>query len=68
MILADHLSHDTGFLTHEVRVIWKEKGVWDWYIHTGIFKIDNQKALTVLYRELCPIFCNNSMGKEFEKE
>ena len=37
-------------------------------MHTAIFKINNQQGPTVKHRELCSIFCNNLMGKEFEKE
>ena len=34
-------------------------GVWDWHVHTTIFKIDNQQGPTLLHRECCSIFCNN---------
>ena len=42
-------------------------GVWDWHIHTIIFKIGTNKDLLYSTRELCSIFYNNLNGKEFEK-
>ena len=38
-------------------------GLWDWHMHTAIFKIDNQQRPTVYHREFCSIFCNNLNGK-----
>ena len=34
-------------------------GVWDYHIHTTIYKIDNQQGPTVRHTELCSIFCDN---------
>ena len=46
----------------------KEKlGVWDWHIHTTIFKTDNQQGPTIQHRELCSLFCNNLNGKRIWK-
>ena len=38
-------------------------GVWDWHMHTTIYKIDNQQGPTVQHRELYSILCNNLHGK-----
>ena len=38
-------------------------GVWDEYIHTTIYKIDNQQGPTVYQRERYSIFYNNLYGK-----
>ena len=42
-------------------------GVWDWHVHTAIFKIDNQQGPAVQHRELCSILCNNLNGKRIWK-
>ena len=34
-------------------------GVWDWHIHTTMYKIDNQQGPTVWRRELYSVSCNN---------
>ena len=39
-------------------------GVWDWHVHTAIFKIDNQQRQ---HRELCSLFSNNWNGKRIWK-
>ena len=39
------------------------KPVWDWYIHTAIFKIGNQQRPTVYPKEFCPMWCDNLNGK-----
>ena len=41
-------------------------GVWDWHVHTAIFKIENQQGPTVWYRELCSILCNNLNGQRID--
>ena len=41
-------------------------GVWDWHIHTAIFKTDSQGS-TVQHRELCSVFCNNLNKKRIWK-
>ena len=38
-------------------------GVWDEYIHTTVYKMDNQQGPTVEHEELYSIFCNNLYGK-----
>ena len=38
-------------------------GVWDWYVHTVLFKTANQQGPTVQHRELCSILCNSLNGK-----
>ena len=43
---------------------WLEK---PWYIHTTIFKTDNQQGSTVLHRELCSTLCNDLNGKRIWK-
>ena len=54
-------------------ITWREVcggdrlGVWDWHVHTVIFKIDNQQRPTVYHRELCLIFCNNLNEKIIQK-
>ena len=42
-------------------------GVWDWYIHTAIFKTDNQHGPTAQDRKTCSIFFNNLNGKRIWK-
>ena len=44
-----------------------QTGVWDWHVHTTIFKRDNQQEVTVQHKELCSIFCNNLNGKRIWK-
>ena len=31
--------------------------VWDWHVHTAIFKVDNQQGPTVHHKDLCSICC-----------
>ena len=38
-------------------------GVWDYHIHTTIYKIDNQQGPTVQHKELYSVLCNNLYGK-----
>ena len=38
--------------------------VWDWHVHTAIFKLDNQQGPTVYHRDLCSILCNKLNGKK----
>ena len=38
-------------------------GVWDGYVHTAKFKIENQQGPTVSHRELSSILCNYLFGK-----
>ena len=46
------------------KVVGRDKlGIWNWHIHTTIFKIDKQQGLTIYYRELCSIFYKNLSGK-----
>ena len=33
--------------------------VWDLYVHSAIFKLDNQHEPTVQYMELCSILCGS---------
>ena len=42
-------------------------GVWDWHVHTAVFKTDNQQGPTVQHRDLYSIFCNNRNGKRIWK-
>ena len=50
------------------RVVGRDRlGVWDWHVHTAIFKIDNQQGPTVQHRELCSILSNNLNGKRIYK-
>ena len=37
--------------------------VWDWCVHSAIFKIDKKQRPIVCHREFCPIFCNNLKRK-----
>ena len=39
-------------------------GIWNWHVHTAIFKIDNQKGTMVQHREHCSILCNKLNGKK----
>ena len=39
-------------------------GVWDWHVHTAIFKTDNQQGPAVEHRELCSILCNNHIREK----
>ena len=41
--------------------------VWDWHVHTAIFKLDNQQGPTVYHRDLCSILCNKLNGKKIRK-
>ena len=41
--------------------------VWDWHIHTAMFKTDNQQGTTIKHRELCSVFCNNLNGERIWK-
>ena len=38
-------------------------GVYDWHVHTFIFKLDNQQGPAVWHRELCSVLSNNLNGK-----
>ena len=42
-------------------------GIWNWHVHTAIFKIDNQKGTMVQHREHCSILCNKLNGKRIWK-
>ena len=42
-------------------------GVWDWHVHTAIFKIDNRQGPTVQHRESTQYFVITYKGKESEK-
>ena len=33
--------------------MWIKKPVWDWYVHSAVFKMDNHQGPTVQHRELC---------------
>ena len=37
-------------------------GVWDGYVHTVIFKTNNQQGPTVSHMELCSMFCGSLDG------
>ena len=41
--------------------------VWDWCVHTAIFKTGNQQGLPVQHRELCSIFFNKLNGEKIWK-
>ena len=50
--------------------MWGEgiiKGVWDWHVHTAIFRIDNQQGPTIWYKKLCSILFNSLNGKRIHK-
>ena len=38
-------------------------GVWDGYVHTDIFKVDNQQGPTVEHIELCSVLCGSLDGR-----
>ena len=38
-------------------------GVWDGYVHTAIFKMDDQQEPAVQHRELCPMLCGSLDGR-----
>ena len=38
-------------------------GVWDGYVHTDIFKVDNQQGPTVEHIELCSVLCGSLVGR-----
>ena len=42
----------------------ESEGVWDWHVHTVVFKMNNQQGPTVQHRELCSMLFNNLRGKE----
>ena len=39
-------------------------GVWDGYVHTAIFKMDNQQGLAVQYQEFCSMLYGSLDGRE----
>ena len=39
-------------------------GVWDGYVHTAIFKMDNQQGPTVQHMELYSVLCASLDGRE----
>ena len=41
------------------------QGGWDGHVHSAIFKMDNQKDLTIQHGELCSILCGSLDGREF---
>ena len=38
-------------------------GVWDGYVHTDLFKVDNQQGSTVEHIELCSVLCGSLVGR-----
>ena len=38
-----------------------------WYVHTAIFKIDNQQEYTAHHRKRCSILYNNLNGKRIQE-
>ena len=42
-------------------------GIWNWHVHTAIFKIDNQKGPMVQHREHWSTLCNKLNGKRIWK-
>ena len=44
------------------------KRVWDRYVHTSIFKMDNQQGAIVYHRELCSLLCGSLDGGESGEE
>ena len=55
-------------LDNEFMVIGEKDGgriVWEFgYVHTAIFKMDNQQGPTVEHRELCSKLCGRLDGRE----
>ena len=45
-----------------------KSGAWDEHIHTTTYKMDNQQQLTIYYRELCSILCDNLYEKRILKK
>jgi len=43
-------------------------GLWDWHMPTEVYGMTSQQGPAIQHRELYPIFCDNLMGKEYEKE
>ena len=39
------------------------QGIWDWHVHTAIFKMDKQQGPTIEHRELCLMLCGRLDGK-----
>ena len=37
-------------------------GVWDGYVHTAVFKMENQQGPTVEHREPCSVLCGSLDG------
>ena len=41
--------------------------VWDGYVHTAIFKMDNQQGLAVQYQEFCSMLYGSLDGREVQR-
>ena len=42
----------------------ESQGVWDGYVHSAIYKMDNQQGPTVQHRELYLMLCGSLAGRE----
>ena len=42
-------------------------GVWDWHVHTAVFKRNNGQGPTVLNRKFCSVLCSNLNRKRIWK-
>ena len=67
-----HLQEIPGFTDLENKLMvarreeWEKEIVWDRYVHTSIFKMDNQQGPIVYHRELCcyvVAWMEGSLGK-----
>ena len=38
-------------------------GIWDRYVHTAVFKMDNQQGPSVQHWELCSVSCGSLDGR-----
>ena len=74
-LYAESLKRDTNELNYRINrrtdlgwVVGRDRlGIWNWHVHTDIFKIYNQQGPTVWHVELCLVFCNNLSGKIIQK-
>ena len=52
----------------EERLVGRDgQGVWDGYVHTAIFKTDNQQGLTIWHKELCAVLKQPKQEKNLKK-
>ena len=54
-------------MTYDKRHI-SAKYVWDWHVHTALFKSDNQQRPTLYHKNSADYSVRTYMGKEYEKE